>query len=409
MNFIKIAFVVLALSWVNIGYSQSIDSLYKIAADSNREVRAAYEEFNASMQRATRLGGMPDPVFSFGYFINPIETRVGPQRSKIGLSQMFPWFGTLASQENSAASMAQAKYHIFLDKQDFLYVKLAESYYPMLEIEEQIRLENENLKILKSFKSLAKTSFSNGKSSMVDILRIDIEIENSQTNLLLLNELLKPLRIQLNNLLNWPPDSNYSLNQPFKISMAKLNVVTDTSFSKHPSVVSLLNKLESAEYQEVAAKKQGAPKIGVGVDYFFIDKSNSINSPDNGRDALMPMVSISIPLYRRKYKAAIAEAQHYQKAVSYEIENRKNVLSSKYGLAEYDVTSAIEKHELYDRQISTLQQAIRITLQEYATSGKDYEELLRLQQKLLKYKMLRATQIREYFIAKTKLNYIISK
>ncbi len=389
--------------------SQTIDELYAIAADSNREVRASFEEFQSSMQRAAQVSGLSDPVLSFGYFIQPVETRVGPQSAKIGLTQMFPWFGTLKSQENSASSFAEAKYQTFLDKQKFLFVEIAESYYPLLELQEQIKLQEENLKILKSYLAIAKSSYSNGKSSMVDILRVEIEIENAKTDLLLLEEEIEPYRVRLSNILNWPNDTLYTINEKFEEIALSKELAEKPLFNEHPTVLALKQQMESAKHQEQAAKKQGAPKIGVGLDYIFIDKSNSINSSDNGKDAIMPMVSVSIPLYRKKYKAAILEANHKQKALAYHIENKENDLSSKYSLYWYQLTNAYEKHALYEQQLKLTQQAINLTLNEYSNSGKDYEELLRLQQKLLKYKEGQLVQMREYSLAKTKLNYLQSK
>ena len=254
--------------------SQTIDELYAIAADSNREVRASFEEFQSSMQRAAQVSGLSDPVLSFGYFIQPVETRVGPQSAKIGLTQMFPWFGTLKSQENSASSFAEAKYQTFLDKQKFLFVEIAESYYPLLELQEQIKLQEENLKILKSYLAIAKSSYSNGKSSMVDILRVEIEIENAKTDLLLLEEEIEPYRVRLSNILNWPNDTLYTINEKFEEIALSKELAEKPLFNEHPTVLALKQQMESAKHQEQAAKKQGAPKIGVGLDYIFIDKSN---------------------------------------------------------------------------------------------------------------------------------------
>ena len=321
---------------------------------------------------------------------------------------MFPWFGTQAAMENTATSMAQAKYSEFVDKKNYLYFELAQSYYPLAEIEQHLALQRENLNILKSFKALATTSFSNGKASMVDVIRIDIEMENAITEIELLEESLYPQRVILNNLLNWPFDTIVPLDFPKQV-MEDGPIQESLGFSTHPQMQGLHQKLASAQYQEKAAKKMGAPKMGIGLDYIFIDKSSSMTSSDNGRDAIMPMVSMSLPLYRKKYNSAVDEAIYQQKAIQYEMQEKENRLESEYHLVAYDVHSSKERFALYENQIKKTQQALSLTQSEYANSGQDFEELLRLQQKLLKYKMNQATQLRKHAVANAKLNYLQSK
>ena len=73
---------------------QSLNDYYTIAAENNPELKAKYKEFEAAMQKIPQVSSLPDPNLSMGYFISPVETRLGPQNVRLSLSQMFPWFGT---------------------------------------------------------------------------------------------------------------------------------------------------------------------------------------------------------------------------------------------------------------------------------------------------------------------------
>merc|ERR1711974_383443 len=61
------------------------------------------------MQKVAQVNNLPDPTFSFGYFISPVETRVGPQRAKVGLTQMFPWFGTLKTAGKCSGTSSRSQ------------------------------------------------------------------------------------------------------------------------------------------------------------------------------------------------------------------------------------------------------------------------------------------------------------
>ena len=108
------------------------------AAENNPGLQAKYVAFEASLERAAAVSGLPDPTLSFGYFIKPVETRVGPQRMKFSLSQMFPWFGSLAAKGDAAAAVAQANYLQFIDAREKLMSQLKSDYYKMWEVQKLI-------------------------------------------------------------------------------------------------------------------------------------------------------------------------------------------------------------------------------------------------------------------------------
>ena len=56
-------------------------------------------------------------MLMYGYFLRSVETRVGPQRHRLGISQSFPYPGTLkaAGEVNlKQIEIQQKKYEQFL-------------------------------------------------------------------------------------------------------------------------------------------------------------------------------------------------------------------------------------------------------------------------------------------------------
>ncbi len=90
-----------------------LNKYLEIAAENNPELKARFDEYMAALEVAPQVKALPDPQVAFGYFIQPVETRVGPQQFKLSASQMFPWFGTLKAKENVAIQTAKAKYELF--------------------------------------------------------------------------------------------------------------------------------------------------------------------------------------------------------------------------------------------------------------------------------------------------------
>ena len=390
-------------------HAQTLEDYLNEAAESNPSLKAYYATFEASMKRVSQVNALPDPQLSFGYFISPIETRVGAQQAKVSLSQMFPWFGTLKAKEQVATLQAETKYQVFLDQKNHLFFKVKQAYYPLYQVNEHLRLQKENLQILETYKELATTSFANGKGLMTDVLRVEIMIEDVKTDIQLLEDQVRPLEVGFNRLLNRDDSIRVLVVDTLSIEAKSMTQSKDSISLNNPKIKALEKRLLSLEAQETVAQKSGFPQIGVGLDYAFISERTDVNVPDNGRNAFMPMVTMSIPIFRKKYNAAIEESRLLQQSVEYQITATENTLVSSYENARYKVETAAQRNSLYDTQLQKTEQVLNLLYTGYSNSGKDFEEVLRMQQKLLKYEMAQATVKTQYHIALAQLTYITAK
>ncbi len=414
-QFILINTVLLLLGLSTNLSAQSLEESLQLAAENNPFLKAKYADFEAAMQKVAQVNSLPDPTFSFGYFISPVETRVGPQRAKLGLTQMLPWFGTLKTAGNVQTLRAEAKYQEFINAKNELYMQVKSAWYPIYEVNQKIRLQKKNRDILSSYKQLATTGFKNDKGSMVDVIRVDIMIENTDAEIKLLQDQLQPLFVHFNKLLNRHDSILIQVDQEMDIIQVPLNYRNDSLLSNHPLLQSLDLKLQSAQEAEELSRRQGLPKFGVGLDYVFVGERTDLPDqagmavPDNGRDVMMPMISMSIPIYRGKYKAATKEAQFNQQAIANYKTSTENTLVTNYEMAWYELEKARQLIELYITQVSKTKQAISLLETAYSNSGKDFEEILRMQQELLKYQMATASATKAFYVALAKLDYLTSK
>ncbi|UCS92270.1 TolC family protein [Echinicola marina] len=401
--------VILVFLGTSVSQAQVLDDYFKIAAESNPGLQAKYREFEAAIQKVEQVNTLPDPNFSFGYFISPVETRVGPQKARFSLTQMFPWFGTLRAQGNAAALMAEAKYQAFLDARNRLYYQVAAAYYPLYELNQWKEIERENIEILESYKTITNKKFENGVGTMVDFLRVDIMLKDATTNLSILNDKEAPLLTRFNKLLNREEDALVTVEDSLVAQALPDNFRKDSLLTNNPVLEELDLKIASSEASEEVAYKQGLPKFGVGLDYAIVGNRPEVELPDNGQDILMPMVSVSIPIFRSKYKAAVKEAQLMQESYSLQKKDFANTLTSNYEMAWFEIQQQQELIELYDQQIQESNQALNLLFTAYSNSGNEFEEVLRMQQQLLKYEKMKATAATQYQIALAKLNYLTAK
>lgn len=398
--------IIIIIMTVVTAQAQMLNDYLETAAKNNPGLQAKYKEFEATLQKVPQVNSLPDPTFSFGYFISPVETRVGPQRAKLSLTQMFPWFGTLKAQGDAAALQAEAKYQSFLDARNKLFYEIAAAYYPLYELKQWKQIEQENIDILQSYKNIANSKFKNGTAPMTDVLRVDIMLKDALTNLSIFNKKEKPLLTTFNKLLNRDDNEVVIISDSSAVGFLPDNFRKDSLLANNPVLNALDLKIKASEAGEIAAQKQGMPKLGVGLDYAIVGKRSDMSLPDNGKDILMPMVSATIPVFRKKYKASQKEAQLMQESYALQKEETANLLTSNYEMAWFQLQQQIELIELYHQQTRQTRQTLNLLFSAYSNSGKDFEEILRMQQQVLKYEKLKATAETQYQIALAKLNYI---
>ena len=81
--------------------------------------------------------------------------------------------------------------------------------------------------------------------------------------------------------------------------------VSDSMLVKNPMLGMLDYEKQSIEARKKMVTRMGYPMVGLGLNYSLISKTNvSMGEPSmNGKDMIMPMVTVTLPVYRKKYNA----------------------------------------------------------------------------------------------------------
>ncbi|MCA1757429.1 MAG: TolC family protein [Bacteroidales bacterium] len=341
--------------------------------------------------------------------MSPVETRVGPQRARFSLTQMFPWFGTLKAEGNVAALQAESLFQSFIDEKNRLYYRVAGAWYSLFELYRWMDIEQENIEILESYKRQVTSKYRNGKGGMVDVLRVDNMINESLTSLEILEEKEKPLLTAFNNLLNRDAGEPVNVEGELSVDLSDPGYSVADITAGNPALRSLELKIEAGKAGEEVARKRGLPGIGVGVDYVVTGERTGVTMDENGKDILMPMVSVTIPLWRKKYNAAIRSAQLLTESNALKKEEYTNFLETEYETLISSITREEHLVRLYGEQIENTEISVKLLLEAYSGSGKEFEEVLRMQQQLLQYRKMRYSALARYHTLLNKMNYITAK
>jgi outer membrane protein TolC len=161
----------------------------------------------------------------------------------------------------------------------------------------------------------------------------------------------------------------------------------------------LENESGAYRFMEMKAKKMGYPMLGIGLDYMLIQERHGNPSMMNGNDMIMPMVSISIPVYRKKYNAMQNEARFMQESIAHQIIDMRNNLMVQYRQLVQGLDDAERRIELYREQEDLARKTTGLLLSGFSTTGNNYEEILRMQMRVLDYAFKHIEAIVDYNMA----------
>ncbi|WP_020402296.1 TolC family protein [Gracilimonas tropica] len=404
-----ILFLMLSFSYT--ATAQTISQYQQEAAENNPQLKAAYQRYLAALEESPIVGALPDPEVSFAYFIKPIETRVGPQQGRISVSQMLPWFGSLGDRRSVASLKAKARYEEFQEARNRLFYQVERTVLDLYEVDESIRLANENLMILNSLVELSLARYETDRATQVDVLRAQIEQEDLRIQIELLKDNRGVLIQKMKEL----------LNKKEALAISAPDTLTVEYISSREELLGQMQQqnpdLQRLQYQEASSRenrslaaKQNKPDIMLGVDYIFNGESEMPNVANSGEDALMVMAGFKIPLFGKKNRATLRQADQQVRETQFQLSSRENTLETELDASLRDYEDALRRYQLYDqKQIQRITQAINIMMEAYASDSSDFEEILRMQRKQLSYQLKRVQAITDQHQAKAYIEYLTGK
>ncbi|MGE5421301.1 MAG: TolC family protein [Chloroflexota bacterium] len=426
------------------------------AAKNSPVVRQKFYEYQAALQKIPQAGALQDPELSLGVFLKPMELLEGRQVSEATLMQMFPWFGVLRNAKDEMSLMANAKFEEFRDSKLQVFYDVQRTWYDLYKLRKNISVSEKNVGILKSIEDLAliryktapsgssgsvqqlprpatgsssgtgggssgmtgmsgggsgastsqqsSTSMQNNGSmggsvsgtSLSDLYRIKIEISDLENNIAFLRDQERSAIARFNSLLNRPSLSQvFSANTLVADSLElSLPAISDSIRSGNPMLGMIDYERQSYESRKKMVKGMGYPMIGLGVNYSVIAKTEMSESPGmNGKDMVMPMVKMTLPIYRKKYKSMQNEADLMIRSSAEKYTSTGNDLQAEYYQAVQLYQDAGRRIVLYNEQYQLASKTLELVLRNFSASGADLTDVLRVRQQALDYELSRTVAV----------------
>lgn len=387
--------------------AQELQSYIQEAESNNSEIQKFELQYKRASEKVNEVKTIPNTEFGVGYFVSEPETRTGAQHFKVSVKQMLPWFGTITSRENYVSSLADAKYEDIVIAKRKLMASVSQSYYNLYANQAKQEVLTENIKLLETYETLALTSVEVGKASAVDVLRLQMRQNELQQLKDVLQQQFLAEQTKFNNLLNRENDIAVNVVDSLMIPSEDFEINTE-NLALHPELLKYDKLYKSIEQSELLNQKESSPMIGFGLDYINVSERPNMDFIDNGKDIVMPMVSVSIPIFNKKYKSQTKQNELQQQEITAKKQERLNALETLLDKAINERISAKISYETQTKNLKQAKDAEDILIKTYETGTIDFNDVLDIQELQLKFQMTQIESVKTYYVQSTIINYLIN-
>jgi outer membrane protein TolC len=338
------------------------------------KVEAAYFDWLASVERITVQRSLPDPQFTFQMDVQDVVTSLMP-----GLMMSFPGMGKLRAAGEQAAAASQGGYFNFKAISLESAYEVKRTYYRLYFLEEKIRVNRENLGLLRDLEELARTQNEVGKATLQDVLRAQIEQSRLRNDVVNLEDSREPLLAQFKASLGLGPNDP-GPPVPSRFESTPLDVAPDKflekALSENLRLKAVSADVRAAEAAIRLAYKARMPDTSIGL------MADAKTSPTLYR----PWGTVSIPLWRDKLAAQVAEAQANKQAGEARLSGEQISLAVDIAERAFVYREATRNLELLQKELLPKQrQSLEVARSAYLGGQVDFLNLTDVEQTLLRF------------------------
>ncbi len=373
-------------------------------------------EAAAVEQRSPQVKALPDPMATLTWFVMSPQTRVGPQRAAVNLTQQFPWFGTLELDEQAAMWDAVAgRARLEAARIDVL-TEARTDYHELQFLEVERRVVEEDRATLDHYAELALARYASGVGLDQAVIKIQAEITRTETRLLNLAARRATVVARINALRDRPQttpvvvaDSRDTQSVPLVLEELRRRAL-----EARPEIAAADAAVEAAASRVESTKKASSPNVVVGLNYGYVSRRNDeagrLDPPeDNGQDIFGLTGGISLPIWRSSLDAGIEERVQNRLAAEEGRREVTAVIDGKLGDLVHRIPLLEEQVSLYDSVlIVQAKQSLQSAESAYAAGTADALDLLDAERVLLQVRIAAERVRSDLDIARAQLEGVIA-
>ena len=332
--------------------SVPLEELLKEAVANNRGLEAACEELQAARHRVPQSSALPDPMAGYAVMGPMLETPLGPQKDVYEFEQMIPFPGKLLERRKVALAEVDAASARLKQVERELVLNVSQTYYDLYAVDATIEAVDEILDLLKKFEAVAGSRYASRQGEQRDVAKAQAKVSETLQQLFVLRQQRQTLAAFLNALLN--RRASAPLDKVSAPVLPKLELSLDQllqqSRENRPELLEAAAMRGRQEHAHALAKYEYMPDISVGFQYTRIG-GGMTSDPEDGRDAWMVPLKVTLPLWQNRIIPAVLEAKRDLNASEANLREAENFAEYEIKNAYYRFTAGRQVVELYENAL----------------------------------------------------------
>ncbi len=375
-------------------------ALWESALQKNPQLESYRQKLKTREAMMRTVGEWPGLELEAGVLTRPMELLMGDQRFSFTATQMIPRYRLFDLERKEISYMKMADQSTLDEAALMIRKELTMAWIERVTLEHEMLLMDQSIALVKQLKDAVETKIKTGQSSS-DWLRLDIRLLEMEDDHVAMDDKIEAIDYRIwqligDSLRNPIPVVDSLVYTPFDFP------ISPPDFSTHPSVQTRLSEAQAARVRADMSSQMARPMLGVGLQYIPLRQRSSMESKTDGKDMVMPMVKMSIPLSKSAIKASSEVSSSESIGFEWEANNRISEL-------EIEWTSILSEIRMARRNIVTAKQQELLTRQLFENTKRDYESgmgsiemLIEMQDMLLMYRMkaLEATMQHQMSLAR---------
>lgn len=371
--------------------SLNLEQLLLLAAENHPSLKDAFYQWKSSMAQVVEAKSLPDPQLTYAHFIRQVETRMSSQEQRISLAQTIPWPGTLGLRGELAAQSAHQAYYRLDAQRRQLFYEVESAYYDYALLQRSRGILRKNINLLESLENVVRTKYSAGIAPYSSLIKIQVERDRLINQLASIEDSFLPLQTRINGALNRP----YGTPLRLRIEMPHDTLGTtffdaaEAGLLRHHPVLKIDSLARNKQHlAKGLAGKSYYPDIMLSVDYIRTGEALNPQMAESGKDPLVAMISVNLPIWWGKKNAAVRAAQAAFIAADQQLAASRISLQSDLATVHFRYRDALRQLQLYtDLLLPRAEQAFVVAQTAYQAGSIDILNLIDAQRTLLEFQL----------------------
>ena len=381
--------------------SQTLDLQFLVAEAlmNNPDIHAALYQMDVMDAKIPQARSLDYPELSFQSEGMPGFKYDQAMYHREELMQMFRFPSKYSTQGKIAEIESEHAHHDHLERMNDVISRLKKAYYELWFVQQNMVLNQENIRLMKQFAQSARTRYGVGEVSQQDVLKAQVELAMLQNESISLRQQERSAKAMLMALLNRAPKDTLGYAViPEEISFnAQLDSLEQRAIQSRPMLIHDSLNVEENRTMLTLAKQEYIPDLKLGVEY--------LTSPLDGFNGWSLRAIITLPFAPwtlGKSSARVDEASaSIRRATTTYTASRNMVLSS--------VQDLFFKAQSFKQQLNTyrveiipqVEQSVRASIAGYQTGTTNFLMLIDAYR-------TRVATTREYFMSRMQFEQTVA-